>query len=443
MRTTSFYTFYGLRAPRDFGIAIPFLLSACAAIATLMVSLWLAANNALYAGTARFYFLSYIFVLLAMGAVFSRMRRLSWALFLWCVFEAALAFISTVLAVDGGGRSWFPKNEFVLPADPRASYHILLQRVLTPNLHWVHQYDTRNKTRFLDFPIRWSYLEGKGFVYQQNSLGMRGRELGADDLARDLIFVYGGSTTYDWYVSQGDTWVELLQAALAGKYALLNLGVPGYSSAENLVQTAFYQDDLPKKPVCAIYYVGWNDIMNAHVPNLDPAYAPFHFALLTIHKPDLYFSPYSPFMMALNVLMQERFDTVPRPLITLAVHDGVDSGLEKSFVGHIETIIAINSARGIRSIFIGQMLNRELGSRLEDRNVFVPLVRKRDVWPLQSRFNRLLEKAAASSDTAKYIDPGIEHFTSSDFVDLGHFTADGSRKFSMLISDKVNAYCRP
>lgn len=29
-------------------------------------------------------------------------------------------------------------------------------------------------------------------------------------------------------------------------------------------------------PRCAVYYVGWNDIRNAHLKDLDPAYADFH-----------------------------------------------------------------------------------------------------------------------------------------------------------------------
>ena len=41
------------------------------------------------------------------------------------------------------------------------------------------------------------------------------------------------------------------------------------------MQTAFYQDKFGR-PRCALYYVGWNDLRNAHIPNLDPAYADFH-----------------------------------------------------------------------------------------------------------------------------------------------------------------------
>ena len=52
--------------------------------------------------------------------------------------------------------------------------------------------------------------------------------------------------------------------------------MPGYTTVEHLIQTAFYQDKFGKPPRCAIYYVGWNDLRNAHIPDLDPGYADFH-----------------------------------------------------------------------------------------------------------------------------------------------------------------------
>ena len=91
-----------------------------------------------------------------------------------------------------------------------------------------------------------------------------------------LIFVYGGSTTYDTSVSQGHTWVERLNAKLGPPYELFNLGVPGYSTAEHVIQTAFYSDIDGVYPSCAVYYIGWNDIRNANLANLDRAYANFH-----------------------------------------------------------------------------------------------------------------------------------------------------------------------
>ena len=52
--------------------------------------------------------------------------------------------------------------------------------------------------------------------------------------------------------------------------------MPGYTTAEHVLQTAFYPEKFGKAPRCAVYYVGWNDLRNAHIPDLDPGYADFH-----------------------------------------------------------------------------------------------------------------------------------------------------------------------
>ena len=52
-----------------------------------------------------------------------------------------------------------------------------------------------------------------------------------------------------------------------------NLGVPGYSSLENLIQSLFAFRD--RRPACAIYYVGWNDLHTAHVEGLRNDYSDY------------------------------------------------------------------------------------------------------------------------------------------------------------------------
>ena len=95
-----------------------------------------------------------------------------------------------------------------------------------------------------------------------------------ENLTRNgLIFAFGGSTTYDFAVSQGNTWVEKLNGLLGSPYKLFNFGVPGYTMSQHVLQTAFYGDINGVYPSCAIYYAGWNDIRNAFIAGLDRGYA--------------------------------------------------------------------------------------------------------------------------------------------------------------------------
>jgi len=306
--------------------------------------------------------------------------------------------------------------------------------------------DIRNKDRgdFENWPINWAQVEDQKFTFSHNSLGMRGRELTAEDFKRDMIFAYGGSTTYDVSVTQGSTWVERLEAELKNKYTVVNFGMETHSTTEHLIETAFYQSTIKKVPICAIYYVGWNDIANAHIKNLDQAYIEFHAPAVALRRPEFSIAKYSPFVRLVSYAARERFDTIPDlplGLFEQTPESGSDARLEAIFAEHIRTIAAIDISRDITPIFIGQILNREL-FRLnpEERNAVAPLVRNKDMWRLQERFNVVLKNEAIASG-GRYIDAGIENFNPNDFSDEGHFVASGSDKFAKQISGEVSDYC--
>ena len=100
----------------------------------------------------------------------------------------------------------------------------------------------------------------------------------------------------------------------------------------------------------------------------------------------------------------------------------------------------INRGRGIRTIWVGQILNLAV---LDDDEVYgwLPLVRNKDVWPLLSRFNkRLTGEALALGDV--YVDARPDHFSSDDFRDNGHFLESGSLKLARLLAPIVEQACR-
>ena len=118
--------------------------------------------------------------------------------------------------------------------------------------------------------------------------------------------------------------------------------------------------------------------------------------------------------------------------------DGSDERLEKIFVRNMKTIAAINSSRGIKTIFIGQIINKDYP---QGANVWAPFVKKGGFPALIERFNSLLKDTAVSVH-AKYIDPGVTNFEHHDFVDYSHFDVPGARKFASLISSDVSSYCQ-
>jgi hypothetical protein len=445
MNWTNLPYYYGFRRPYNFRAAIPLVLNLLSLLLVFIVCAFLFTNGELTTGTQRFYFFIYVAILLCVAAVASRATMFSLAILLWCAIELGLALSSSVLEKYLAGTSLLPRNDLSEPVSTAYVYHPLLQGAPKPNWRETNHVDVSAETRAKFPEVNWSEINGRDFTLSHNSLGLRGFEPKKNDLEKDLIFVYGGSTTYDLGVTQGSTWIERLQSNLGNQFTLLNFGVPGYSTTEHLIQTAFYQNIVGKKPVCAIYYIGWNDIHNAHIRSLDGAYADWHLLTqidaLSVRKPVISAAKYSPLLRLAYEKTKHRFDTIPQAqqMLGKSTVQGSDQRLEALFIDHVNTITSVNTSRGIRTAFIGQILNRD---KLKSDGVygFLPLVRDKDVWVLQARFNQILERAALLNGS-KYIDAGIDNFRDSDFVDNGHFSASGSEKFARLISKRVGEFC--
>ena len=111
-------------------------------------------------------------------------------------------------------------------------------------------------------------------------------------------------------------WTKYLQDLLNKndkKFLVANFGVPGYSTAENIIQTAFYNNILEFYPKCSIYYLGYNDIRNAASKNIDNAYANFHLLSqvdnLQVRK--IKKEGFSPAYLLLSKILIYFFDTIP------------------------------------------------------------------------------------------------------------------------------------
>jgi hypothetical protein len=287
-----------------------------------------------------------------------------------------------------------------------------------------------------------------GLEIAHTSEGTRGRDPAPGSLAnRTVIATFGGSSTYDIAVAEGDTWSDRLEEALGHDgYLVVNHGVPGYTSVEHLIQTAFYQNKFGKPPRCAIYYVGWNDLRNAHLPHLDPAYADFHLpsqvdSLRTRRVGGLQVT-ISPFLTVQLRLASGAIDTVRISLDPYALEpvSGDDPRLLGLYKRNVEAISAINRGRGVRTIWIGQLLNREQLAR-DGRYGWLPLVRDRDIWPMLQQFNGLL------ADTSRmlgdlYVDIPAEALAANDFADEGHFTVQGAKRFAQYLAPVVHDACR-
>jgi len=402
-----------------FGLARPYrfertLLAAVALIvliatAGLALGLWRAGE--LTTGTPRATYFVYLVGVALVALIALRWTKLGMALMALAAIELGLGIATRLLPANVG--------------DPqRFAWHALLQAVPIPSLDLV----TSN-----------------GVHIHHTSQGMRGREPTEPELAeRTIMAAFGGSSAYDLALSDGETWPDRLGQALGDRFLVINHGVPGYSTVEHVIQTAFYEDTFGRPPHCALYYVGWNDIRNAHIQNLDAAYADFHLPSqvdsLRTRRVGGGNVTFSPLLTELARVVSALVDTVQySPTLDGTVEAGSDPALEADFERNVRTISAVNRGRGVKTLWIGQLLNR---ARLRGNDMYgwLPYVRDRDVWPLQQRFNDVLARTARALDDP-LIQAPIEAFGADDFVDQGHFSAQGARRFVGYVAPVVVREC--
>lgn len=367
------------------------------------------------------YFL-YLAILVVAGLALAPLPRLAAIVLALATVDLALGMGSLVLYKTGlAYQSIAPPN---FNFDRRFQWHPLLQGTPIPGMS----------------------VDVAGARVSHSREGTRGRDYASDELkAKSVIAVFGGSATYDIFVGDGDTWPTRLEAALGSGFAVVNRGVPGYSTVEHVVQTAFYEDAFGVRPRCALYFIGWNDIRSAHIGAIDPGYAGFHLPsqldTLDVRRFGGTYGSISPLLTLVLRVAATRLETIRPPrAIEGTPQPGSDAVLEALYLQNVRTISAINRSRGVRSIWVGQILNISV---LNDDRVdgWLPQVRNQDVWPLLSRFNDIL-RAEASALGDAYIDVRPQGFAPTDFRDNGHFVASGSRKFAALLAPIVARECR-
>ncbi len=420
MSLTNIFFYFGLRRPYDFSRAIPFLLSCIGLIIVFSLITYYVFTGTLSPSANRAVFLYYLLALFLTSVILLRFKLLSWALFSIAAVELFLALGTHVGSKIGLPLpSLMPSNESFWASSSRFKYHPILMGIPREN-----------------------FISESGLDIRHNSKNLRGSEI-AVGASQRLINAYGGSSTYDIGVPNGNTWPEILDAELGEEWVVANFGVPGYSSVEHVIQTAFYSDSIGVLPSCSLYYMGWNDIRNAHIPDLDAAYADFHLLSqlgnLQVRGSS---SGFSPFYRLVTSALRHSFDTVPYPpsYRALGPVEGNDARLEKIFEKNMQTIYALNGARGVKTVFIGQILNP---TRLTSDSLYgwFPRVRDKDVWPLQERFNVILRREAERLGASTVI-LDVEKFVDADFVDRGHFSVSGSKKFAKLIVAEVKRSCQ-
>jgi hypothetical protein len=135
-------------------------------------------------------------------------------------------------------------------------------------------------------------------------------------------------------------------------------------------------------------------------------------------------------------------DTV-RPAATPAgtMSAAPDPAFEAVYIRNIRAISAVNRQRGIRTLWVGQIMNRAVLTG-ESTDGWVPYVKDKDLWAAIEHLNGVLRREAAALGDP-YIDVPVGDFQAADFSDEGHFVPRGSLKFATHLAPAVARACPP
>lgn len=278
----------------------------------------------------------------------------------------------------------------------------------------------------------------RGKTISHNRLGFRGPDVPVqppEGVTR--IAAVGGSSTYGAGVTDGETWPEYLEQELGPGWQVLNLGVPGYGTAEHVIQTALRLSDL--RPAIVLYYVGWNDIRNAHLADLQPDYSDFHGKSQhrNLNLGRIWRGP-NLAAVRLPVFLFQGVGWMDRtPEQTISIREDASAEAEQRaldlYERNLRSLITLCRAQGIQPVVVPQVLNYALLAG-DGPNDWIPFIPAKDLRRVMAAYNERLRDVAAREKVPCVNEVLEVEWPQSDFIDEGHFTPEGNREFARLLA---------
>jgi lysophospholipase L1-like esterase len=313
---------------------------------------------------------------------------------------------------------------------------------------WSHsQYMNLNRYMFQSHPylvgslIKGATHQRENLLYSHNSHGYRGAEFTKTKPERKIrIATLGGSTTYGVGVNNEETWPYQLAGFLGKDFQVINMGVPGYSSAENLIQTALHLSDY--KPDLAVYFIGLNDLRNINVSNLESDYSDYHAPAL-YGALGLCNNENVPALASLKMalILSQRVGLIegcPNQEIKAKPkkHEGVDSRALSLYGRNLRSIKALCDEQGIKVLFVPQVLLEEV-LKTGNYNWWIPYVPISEMDDMMVAYNSTL-KSVSEASGARYASGVLNHaWEKNDFVDMSHFTGTANRVLAEIIAKEI------
>lgn len=260
------------------------------------------------------------------------------------------------------------------------------------------------------------------------------------------VAILGGSTTFGTAATDEDSWPAILQSKLGNGFSVINYGMPGYSTAEAIIQTALIVPE--RDPQFVIFYEGWNDIHNYHVPDLGEDYyadgmTQYGILGIPIKKESKFWGE------LYQVSAIGRFAVKIKKVLTgyeapaCPEFDTPDEFVDKIYIRNLRTLKLLSEHIARYTLFVPQVLNYHayrLKESLDACSSSWSIHVKNSAMPrLMDRFNSFMQTVCDKDDPKCIYVGGVlnVNWEPDDFVDEGHFTKKGGEKFANIIANVV------
>jgi lysophospholipase L1-like esterase len=292
-----------------------------------------------------------------------------------------------------------------------------------------------------------SRVDGDSVTVTATAEGTRWTGAPPRDSAQVVVATVGGSTTFGTGVNDSDTWPALLQERLGDGFAVINYGMPGFSTAEGIVQMGLI---IPESdPDIVIFYEGWNDIHNYHDPTTTPDYYRYGLRQLSNLRIDRgrldtrgFVQRGADYSAILRLVSRVSMGLRPKAKPKLShLYGSPDTLVDRIYERNLQTLKALADHIGAYTLFVPQVLNSDRYRAIEGPDKWSPRIRNDQMPRLIRRFNEAMNRTCTDgiSDCAVVDEVLDQPWTRADFIDYGHFGRRGAERFATVLAEHVRA----
>lgn len=301
------------------------------------------------------------------------------------------------------------------------------------------------------------YKNAEEFIlYKRDQYGLRGS---FSDPLEIKILTIGGSTTDQRYISEGNTWQDVLQQSFKAEgknVPVANAGVDGQSTFGHIKNFQLWFPKIPGlNPKITLFYIGINDFFRPDAGMFDELAtdnSTFSLRRIVSENSAIYHllrTVYGVYLAEIKTGIGHRkvdftqlvWETKPRQ----DSYDAMMGSHLKSYEQRINVLLTASKERGWTPVLVSQpfrtykILRGELVG-VPDLNPYNGYpINGVDMYHMMQRLN-LTASQAAKNQNVLYIDLTNENlWEDDDFYDYFHMTPLGTRKVGKYLFDKLNA----